>query len=152
MGIPAIEQFAKKIQDVGAHKGAFVSASGFTSTAPKYAEAMGLNLYKLIDLGEHDWKSIVSIPVLCDFRRVDNYCFKFIADVAASKFLKEIMQHEADQRNIILYNDRFEELGKVVEFVDQKLQKSKSLFSPRQHDVIFPNDRIMMKYGLNIKI
>lgn len=146
VGIPDIEQFATKVLDVGAHKGAIISASGYTSTAPEYAKAVGLNLYRLIDVGEHVWKSFVSVPVLCDFRSISDCRFKFNTEPSNAQYINEIMRQEEDQRNIVLYDKKFKGLGRIVEFMNRKLQEAKSLVSPGQHDVVFPNDVITMKF------
>jgi hypothetical protein len=146
VGVPDIEQFAAKVQDIGAHKGAFVSASGFASTAPKYAKDVGLNLYRLIDVGEHEWKAFVSIPVLCDFRHIKNYNFKFTTEQSYIQNINKIIKSEKDQRFVILYDKQNKELGRIVDFVNKKLEEAKTLTSQGQHDVVFQNDPIMLKY------
>jgi len=58
-----VEEVMGLVQDVGANKGAIVAANGFTKAALKRGKAVGLSLYRLVDTGDHDWKSDVIIPV-----------------------------------------------------------------------------------------
>jgi hypothetical protein len=67
------------IQDVGANKGAVVSASGFTPAALARGKGAGLDLYRLVDTGSHDWKAHASIPVLIHYTALRRYAFTFRA-------------------------------------------------------------------------
>lgn len=64
--VKGVEEVIGLIQDVGANKGVIVSANGFTSTALTRGAKAGLDLLRLIDCGDHDWKAEVAIPFLCD--------------------------------------------------------------------------------------
>lgn len=75
--VKGVEEAIGLIQDIGANKGVIVSASGFTAAAKKRGENAGLKLYRLIDCGEHDWKTDVSIPVLCDCRKIKSFRLRF---------------------------------------------------------------------------
>ena len=143
--LPKIEQFMGLVQDIGANKGAVVSASGFTSTAINKGTDAGLNLYRLVDMGEHEWKTFVTISVLCDFRRIKNYSFKFVTEQAYRQYVNKIIQPEKDHRNIILYDKNYKELGRVIDFVRKKWEKDKMPTAHGQHDVVFPNDPIQLK-------
>lgn len=144
--LPDVEKWIGLVQDIGANKGAIVSSSGFTSPAITKGKNTGLNLYKLIDVGEHEWQTFVSIPVLCDFRRIKNCSFKFTTEPSYNQYISKIIQSEKDQRNIILYDKNNKEVGKIADFVNKKLEEFKTLTSPKQHDVIFHNDPIMLRY------
>jgi hypothetical protein len=94
-----VEQFVSLIKDIRANKGVMVAATGFTDSAKRYGENKGLNLYRLIDTEAHDWQTYVSIPVLCDFRRMQ---FQFVIP----QFLARM-----DPREIILYDANCNTLG-----------------------------------------
>jgi len=145
--LPDVEKWIGLVRDIGANKGAIVSSSGFTSPAIKKGENTGLNLYKLIDVGEHEWQAFVSIPVLCEIRRIRNCSFKFTTEPSYNQYISKIIQAEKDPRNIILYDKNNKKVGKITDFVNRKLEEFKTLTSPRQHDVIFHNDPIMLRYG-----
>ena len=68
-----VEEAIGLIQDIGANKGVIVSARGFTAAAKTRGENAELILYRLIDCGEHDWKTDVSVPVLCDCRKIKSF-------------------------------------------------------------------------------
>jgi hypothetical protein len=146
IGLEDIEQFAKKVEDVDAHKGAFVSASGYTSTAPKYARRVGLNLYRLVDVGEHEWKTFVSIPVLCNFRVIRIHRFKFAAEQSYKQHLNHIVRLEKDHSSIELYDSKHKSLGKILDFVNQKWDQKKMPISSGKHNVLFQNDSLYLNY------
>lgn len=94
-----IEQFIGLIKDIRANKGVMVASSGFSETAKKVGEKAGLNLYRLVDTEAHDWQTYVSIPVICDFRRIQ---FQFLIP----QFLAFM-----DPREIVLYDSNHHRLG-----------------------------------------
>ncbi len=65
-----VEGFIGMVRDVGANKGALVAANGFTKAAKTLAAEAGLGLHRLVDAGEHDWRSYVGIPVLMHLQRL----------------------------------------------------------------------------------
>lgn len=79
LSVTKIEEFIGLVEDVGANKGAVVSASGFTPSARARASTAKIDVYTLVDVEDHDWKSYVTIPVLCDFRAVRSYQLEFSA-------------------------------------------------------------------------
>jgi hypothetical protein len=94
-----VEAFKSKVKDIHANKGVMVAANGFTGTAKRIGEEAALNLYRLIDTEAHDWKTYVSIPVICDFRRMQ---FQFLIP----QFLASL-----DPKEIVLYNSNHHRLG-----------------------------------------
>jgi len=66
-----VEAFIGLVKDIRAHKGAIVSASGFTGTAKTIGEKADIDLLRLVDTGEHEWKTAASIPVLVSMRFID---------------------------------------------------------------------------------
>lgn len=57
-----VESFAGLLEDVGANKGAIVSAKGFSKTAVRLAKSKGIDLYRLVDTASIEWSSYVTIP------------------------------------------------------------------------------------------
>ncbi len=94
-----MEGFIGLVKDIRANKGVIVAANGFTDTAKRIGGKAGLNLYRLIDTEAHDWQTYVSIPVICDFRRMR---FQFIIP----QFLASV-----DPREIVLYDSNHNRLG-----------------------------------------
>ena len=94
-----IEKFMGLVKDIRANKGVMVAANGFTETAKRRGDKAGLNLYRLVDTEAHDWQTYVSIPVICDFRRMR---FQFMIP----QFLASV-----DPRKIVLYDSNHNRLG-----------------------------------------
>lgn len=97
-----IEGFIGLIRDIRANKGVMVAANDFSETAKRVGEDAGLNLYRLVDTEAHDWQTYVSIPVICDFRRIQ---FQFIIP----EYLASV-----DSREIFLYDYNNQCLGNIV--------------------------------------
>lgn len=94
-----VGEFITRVKDVRANKGAMVAASGFTDTAKRMGENAGLDLYRLVDAEAHDWQTYVSIPILCDFRRMQ---FRFrIPNILGPM----------DPQQIVLYDSSNQRLG-----------------------------------------
>ena len=65
--IKDVEAFIGLVQDVGAHKGALVSANGYSKAAKKRAAQAGIEVYRAIDTGDHDWRAEVALPTVIEF-------------------------------------------------------------------------------------
>ena len=86
VNVKDVEAFIGMIQDVHANKGVIVSASGFTKTAKTRGEKAGLNLYRLVDTGDHDWQVMAYIPVICNFIGPRKYSFRFSGNIEIIDF------------------------------------------------------------------
>ncbi len=64
INIKKVEECIGLFDDIGAHQGVIVSAKGFTDSALKRVKDRNINLYTLIDSGNHDWKSNVKVKFL----------------------------------------------------------------------------------------
>lgn len=62
--LPALESFLGLLQDVGAQKGAMVAANGFTGASIGRARAAGIDLLTLLDAEEHEWQTLVKVPMI----------------------------------------------------------------------------------------
>ena len=106
-----IEESIGLFQDVGAHKGAIVSAKGFTRAAKERGAKAGLNLYRLVDAEDHDWKAFVSIPVLFHFIEPKSYHFE-ISSQSVQFDLSSI-----DPRYFVLFDENKKRLGTPFELL-----------------------------------
>lgn len=59
-----VEAFAGLLEDIGANKGVLVSARGFTKAAKRRSAEAGIDVYRLVDAEDHDWKTYATIPIL----------------------------------------------------------------------------------------
>lgn len=75
--VKAVEQFIGLVEDVGANKGAMISASGFTQAAKNRASDAGIDLHRLIDAEAHDWQTYVTIPALVEDCSISAYRLTF---------------------------------------------------------------------------
>lgn len=105
VNVKHVEQFTGLIKDIRANKGAMVAANGFSDTAKRVGEKAGVDLYRLVDAEAHDWQAYISIPVLCDFRRMQ---FRFYVPSALAI---------TDPREIVLYNSKNERLGTTLSLI-----------------------------------
>ncbi|MBN4080788.1 restriction endonuclease [Caldithrix abyssi] len=110
-----VEEFIGLVQDIDANKGVLVSASGFTSTAITRGEKAGLEMYRLVDAEPHEWQATVTIPVLCDFRGLRSYSLT----LAGNRRVLESFNLD-DVKNIQVYDERNESLGKIYYLLHKK--------------------------------
>lgn len=110
--VKGVEEFIGIIQDIGANKGAIVSATGFTSTAIKRAESSGLNLYRLVDAEKHDWQTLALIPVLCNFAKLKSYSFNI-------KTTSPYLPSENPEK-IMLFNENGKPINAIINLLIKK--------------------------------
>lgn len=113
VNVKDIEAFIGLIKDVGANKGAIVSASGFTQAARTRATDAGIDIYRLVDAEKHDWQCYVSIPVLCDFRRIKSFRFRF-------RGTGPFRMMPQDARTIVLFNQSREPIDTTLNLLCKK--------------------------------
>ncbi len=101
-----VEEFIGLVEDVGANKGALVAANGYTEAAKTRAQDAGLDLYRLVDAEDHDWRTYVTIPVVCDFRGLGTG--RFIIGGSAA-ICQELAQQ--DPKIIPIYDENGNYLG-----------------------------------------
>lgn len=75
LNVKSIEAAKGLFEDVGAHIKVIVSASGFTKAAMRVGEHADIRLYKLIDTGEHDWKTEIALPSICHVKNLGPFQF-----------------------------------------------------------------------------
>ncbi len=77
VNVKDVEAFIGLVKDVGANKGAIISASGFSEAAKNLAREVGIDLHRLIDAEAHDWQAYVSIPVLVVVCSLSSFSLSF---------------------------------------------------------------------------
>lgn len=72
-----VEEFMGLLEDIGANKGAIISARGFTETAKKRAKDAGIDVYRLIDTATTKWSAYISMPCVIADRMIESFSFSF---------------------------------------------------------------------------
>lgn len=126
VNINEVDQFIRLIEDIKANKGVMVAANGFSDTAKRVGAKAGLNLYRLIDTEAHDWQTYVSIPVICDFRRIQAYRFS-IPDSAAT-FLPSM-----DPNEIVAHYRNYQQSITLINLLRAQWNSGKLPYEPGEH-------------------
>jgi len=121
-----VEAFKSKVKDIHANKGVMVAANGFTGTAKRIGEEAALNLYRLIDTEAHDWKTYVSIPVICDFRRIQKY--RFVIPNSVASFLPSM-----DPNEIVVYGLDYAQQVTIKDLIQIQWNSGKLPSEPGEH-------------------
>lgn len=127
--VKSVEEFIGLVGDVKANKGALVSSNGFTEAAKTRAKNSGINLYRLIDAEDHDWKSYVAIPMVCDFRSLGEG--NFVVKSSSPSILKEISQQ--NPKLIPVYNKDHQQIGTPLLLLWNKWNKREIPDEPKLH-------------------
>lgn len=127
VNVKGVEEVIGLVQDIGANKGAIVSASGFTSTAIKRGEKAGIDLLRLVDTGDHDWKAYAALPTLCHYYGIKSFSFTFSG---TGPFF---MPYVEDIRELEVYNDKNESLGKIGEILLNQFREGLLSQKPSLH-------------------
>ena len=75
--IPELGSFVDLVSDVGAQRGAMISASGFTEGAKRRAREAGIDFYRLVDAESEDWRAYVRLGVLAHCSKLKAAAFTF---------------------------------------------------------------------------
>jgi hypothetical protein len=147
--VKGVEEVIGLIQDVGAHKGVIVSANGFTSTALIRGEKAGLDLLRLVDCGDHDWKAEVSIPVVCDCRRIKTSQLRFFGPPRS-------MYPSGDPFQFDVYDEKNKYLGRLKTLLEKKWSDGELPGDPGEYDEIdFIGQPTKLNFGglfVNVKV
>ena len=76
LDVNVVGEFGAVIEDVKANKGVLVSSSGFTKSAINLARKKGIDVFRLVDVENYDWRSYATMPVACVFYGLENYQIK----------------------------------------------------------------------------
>jgi len=100
--VKQVEATIGLMQDVGANIGVIVAAHGFTKSALAVGKNAQLKLYKLIDAGNHDWKTDIGLPAVCFVKNLNQ--FNFVITYLGNDRIP--IDHSR-----MLYNNQGQELG-----------------------------------------
>jgi hypothetical protein len=111
LDVKDVEEFMGLVQDVAAHRAAMVASQGFTETAKKRAEDAGIELYRVIDTGDHPWKVTAFLPAICIFTGIKAFALRFSG---TGPFR---MRTDIDHREMTLFDRDGVSIGKVKDLV-----------------------------------
>ncbi len=136
-----VEEFIGLVKDVGANKGAIVSAAGFTSSAKTRGENAGIDLYRLVDTQQHDWQVMASIPTLCEVVGIERYSPKF--QVKTKEPFTFPQEHPA---KYVLYDEANRPLGELVDLILLAWNEGRVPTEPGDHrDIDFIGKKTRIK-------
>ena len=138
--VKVAEDFLGLAEDVGANKGALVSSNGFTEAAKTRARDAGVDVYKLIDAEEHDWRSDVAIPMVCDFRGLGmgNFIIR-----GSQAILRELALQDAN--HVPIYNQNHEYIGKPLTLLREMWNKREISEEPAHRRIQIKPNPIFIK-------
>ncbi len=127
--IKDVEEFIGLVKDIGANKGAIISALGFTEAAKKRATNSGIDLHRVIDTRDHEWKAYVSIPAVVDYRELSKFNLKFSGT--------GYIEYEAqDIRLMTLYNANGDVIDNINNLLSDMWKDSKISMEPGRYTSI----------------
>lgn len=135
-----IEDFFGIVDDVSANKGAIVSSGGFTKAAKTRARDAGVDIYSLVDAENHDWRSYVAIPVVCDFRGFGKCRFKIGGSIV---ICKELAQQ--DPKRIPIYDQKHDLIGTPLTLLWAMWNRREILEEPGLRSVLLNPNPIFVK-------
>jgi len=115
-----VEEFIGLVQDVAANKGAMVAPMGFSTAAKTRARKAGIDLFRPVDTGEHEWRVYAALPMLCVFTELTKFSVRF------SWTGRGAIPTDIHPRDIVLYAEDRTPLGTIGELV-QKQWRNKRL-------------------------
>jgi hypothetical protein len=130
--IKDVEAFIGLVQDVGASKAALVSANGYTKAARERATQAGIEAYRAIDTGDHDWKAEIGIPAVIEFTGPTKFFLSFRA-VGDDVFEAP---ESADFRKFGLFDEQENFLGTARDLIGRKWIGNEIPHEPGQYEGI----------------
>lgn len=128
LDVKAVEEFIGLVEDVGANKGALVSPIGFSEAAKVRASNSGIDLYRLVDAEDHDWKTYVAILFVCDFRSLGSGRFVIRGSHAILSELKD-----QDPKLIPVYDSNHNRIGTPLTLLWSKWNRREIPQEPGQY-------------------
>jgi len=129
LDVKDVEDFIGLSQDVGANKAAMAAVIGYSEAAKRRARDAGIELYRPLDTGDHDWKSVVEIPIVMEFIGPTKFSLSF-AGVDGRAFSPP---DDADIRKLLLYDKDQRLLGTVRDLIGQKWNVQQIPQEPGEH-------------------
>jgi hypothetical protein len=153
--VKAVEETIGLFQDIEANKGAIVSAKGFTKAAKNLARNTGIELYCLIDSGNHDWKTIISIPIIFDYKIIKNYSYSILGPIPKNFDC-------ANHQGLELFTEDFQFVGTIHDVLVNLWKERRLPYTQGTHkgiqiydnlvNIKFNNDFFKVKILVNIEV
>jgi len=147
--VKAVEEFYGLMDDVGAQKGVLVCPKGFTTTAKTRAEGYQVDLYSPVDTDAHKWTATVTIPAICDFRKV-MMSFRMSGSAPAPmRFSPDFYSSQ-----MIFDSDAVTELGFALDRATQKWNTRRFPVDIGEHKdlKVFDSPITLMDNGYGLKV
>ncbi len=128
LDVKGVEEFMGLVQDVGAHRAAMVAAHGYTEAAKKRAGDAGIELYRVVDTGNHPWSATGFLPAVCVFTGVEAFSLRF-ASIGRFRLRTDI-----DHREMTLFNREGSPLGTVKDLLWHKWNTQKLPEKPGRYE------------------
>ena len=119
LDVKGVEEFMGLAQDVGAHRAAMVAAQGYTEAAKKRAEDAGIELYRVIDTGDHPWKVTAFLPAVCIFTGIKAFSLRF----SGIGFFR--LRTDIDYREMTIFDREGKSIGKVKDLLWRRWNERK---------------------------
>lgn len=132
LDVKDVEEFMGLAQDVGAHKAGMVAASSFSEAAKKRARDAGIEIYRVVDTGDHDWRSMIEIPAAIEFTGVTKFSLSFSA-VGGEPFMPPDTK---DLRTLVLFDEQDRPIGRVRDLIGQKWNSGEIPQEPGEYRAI----------------
>ena len=113
LDVKDIEEFMGLAQDVGAHKAAIVASNGYSETAKTRAKDAGIELYRVLDTGDHPWRVELACPTICELTGITAFSLTF----AATGFFT--MRTDIDHREMELFDQEQHPIGKIKDLLHE---------------------------------
>lgn len=128
--VKGVESFIGLTKDVGANKGAIISAKGFTKSAYRRAIDAGVDLYTLVDAEAEEWQSYLTAPILLDLRSFTERTFHF-SDLEPGANI-EIQGNKRPA--IYLYRENGDVIDSIHNLFNRKWQDGAFPIEPGEYD------------------
>jgi len=140
-------EFASRLEDVRANKGAMISSSGFTPACIEFAKAHGIDTLMLFDTESVDWRSYASLPFLLELVNLKRFRIIF----ESFSRLPSIVQ-STDPRFLNLFTSDGKVLGSVRKIITQKWKNNEIDESPGEKDVLIGRGLVLEFGGQKISL
>jgi hypothetical protein len=127
LDVTDIEQFRGLSRDVRANKAAMVAAKGFSAAAQTVAVHAGIELYTVVDTGDHPWKTGVSVPALYERSGITEIGFE---SECTSRYIGD---GDIPVGEIELFDLTGASLGKFQDLIHAKWNRGEFPYEPGYH-------------------
>lgn len=129
LDVKHIEEFAGLIQDVNAYKGAMVTFLGYTETARRRADALGIDLFRLVDTESKDWQIELTIPVYFIEKTIETWSLEIGSGYAAPLTIPNV-----NPRFLTFFNEEHRIIGSAERYLAKKWNRFELNTNIGNHD------------------